>query len=255
MNLTRSRRHWWLFSILILAGQIAFIFWLSEDRTPGVRRSSPAPLLHLVQSPASELFALNDPTLFALPHAQGFSGRAWLSSPRVPARSFEWAAELEWLPLPVSHLGQGLAKFVQANSRESISTVAVPQPQLIEPEPSSDVRFAQRSSVRIEGPLRQRKLLARLEPSSWPNPNGDLLTNTAVELLVGEDGRPFSCKRLPPGSGSLEADQEALALARSARFESFLSSGPGRTIISTSNLMTGRLVFTWHTLPKTNSVP
>ena len=171
----------------------------------------------------------------------------------MPYRSFEWTAEMEWLQLPVGRLGQGLVRFLHTNPMETLNLVAVPETQSAQPELAKEPVFPQKSSIRIDGPLRNRKLLTPLEPRSIPN--GDLLTNTLVDLVVGEDGIPVSCKPLPPGSGSREVDQEGLALARSARFESFVQNGPHRPTNSVpiANLMWGTMVFSWHTLPATNS--
>jgi hypothetical protein len=257
MNPSRSRRRWWLFALLILFGQVALIFWLSDYSIPTVRPPATAPALHLIAGETNELFDLNDPTLFALPHARGFSGLAWKSRGAPPTRSFEWTAELEWLPLPARQLGQGLARFLQTNQVEPLTTVAPPEPQLIQPQFFSTEVFPRKSSVRIEGPLKSRKLLTPLQPSSWPHPRGELLTNTVVELFVGEDGRPVLWNRLQPGSGSRDADQQAVALARSARFESLVREGPRHdsNAIPATNLVHGTLIFQWHTAPATNSTP
>ena len=253
MNPRRSRRFWWLSVALLLAGQVALIFLLSDYSAPTVRRPSPGPSLYLVKDSTNELLALSDPTLFALPHPRSFAGRAWLSKPSIPARSFEWTSELEWLSLPVGQLGQGFAQFLQTNRVEPLSALASLEPQLIQPELSSAPLFSQKSSIRIEGELRHRKLLSPLQPSSLPHT--EPLTNTVIHLVVDDNGVPISAARLLPGSGSLKADQEAVALAWSARFESFVRSGPGRETNSSAGpkLMWGNLVFIWHTLPSTNS--
>jgi hypothetical protein len=253
MKAGRYSRRWWLFALLILAGQVAAIFWLSDNTAPAVRRPSPAPSITVVASPDNEFFALNDPTIFALPHARGFSGKAWRSLPGIPARSFEWNAELQWLPLPVSQLGQGLGRFLQAARDEPVTAFSAPEPSLIQPEPPSTQVFAQKSTVRLEGALRHRRLLTPIEPSSWPH--SDLLTNTIIDLIVGLDGLPISCELRPPGSGSLQADQQALALARATRFASLVSSGPRRDTNSApvANLARGTLIFQWRTLPQTNA--
>jgi hypothetical protein len=253
MNPSRSRRRWWLFAILIFAGQLAMIFSLSDHSTPLPSRGSTAPTLRLLEGPANELLALSDPTLFALPHPRSFSGRAWLSKPSIPHRSFEWTAELEWLPLPVGQLGQGFARFLDTSRDETFNTFAAPEPHLIQPELATNAVFPQKSTFRVEGPLQNRKLLTPIELKSFPH--NDLLTNSVIELVVGENGVPTSWKRLPPGSGSLDADQEAMRLAGSARFESNVRYGPKRETNSPAinNLTWGRMVFSWHTLPATNT--
>jgi hypothetical protein len=251
MRAKSSSRRWWLFAALVLAGQLAAIYWLSDQSRPVIRRPAPAPTITLVQP--NELFALHDPTIFALPHARSFSGKAWQILPALPYRPFEWAAPLEWMPLPANQLGEGLARFLQTNRSETLRALELPQPALIDPEVPDTPVFPQRSSVRVDGALRTRRLLTPFAPSSWAH--SDLLTNTVVDLIVGLDGIPVSCELRPPGSGLLLADQQALALARRAKFESFVTKGPRRNTNAppVSTLMRGSLVFSWRTLPTTNS--
>jgi hypothetical protein len=175
--------------------------------------------------------------------------------PALPYRPFEWAADFEWMPLPASQLGEGLARFLQTNRSENLRALELREPELIQPELPDSPIFPQNSTVRIDGALRNRRLLSSLEASSWPNK--DLLTNTVVDLVVGLDGMPISCQLRPPGSGLALADQQALALARSARFESFVTKGPRRVTNSApvTSLMRGALVFSWRTLPTTNTPP
>src|SRR5438046_3355104 len=183
MNSPRSRRSWWLFALLILAVQVGLVFWFSDYSSPPVRRTRPGPSLHLVTATPSELFTLNDPTLFALPHPRSFSGQAWLAMAPIPYRSFQWTSELEWLSLPVAQLGAGLAKFLQTNRVETSYGLASPDPQLVQPPPSSLAGLPRKSTLRIEGGLRARKLLSAIDPPSWPHI--DLLTNTVIEIVVG----------------------------------------------------------------------
>lgn len=253
MTASSSSRRWWLFAALVLAGQLAAIYWLSDKTQPAVRRAATAPAITLAGS--NELFSLNDPTIFALPHARSFSGRAWQMLPALPYRPFEWSADLEWMPLPASQLGEGLARFLQTNRSESLRGLEIRDPELIQPELPDTKIFAQKSSVRIDGALRNRRLLTPLEPASWPH--SDLLTNTVVDMVVGLDGMPISCELRPPGSGLALADQQALALARGARFESFVTKGPRRITNSApvTSLMRGALIFSWRTLPTNAPLP
>jgi hypothetical protein len=93
--------------------------------------------------------------------------------------------------------------------------------------------------------LASRRLLNPPKLQSWPA--SDLLTNSVMRVLVGADGTVISAIQLftPPGSGSKEADQQALDLSRAARFEP-LHTGA-------ENLTFGTLIFQWHTLPLTNA--
>src|ERR1039458_8660334 len=64
----------------------------SDGTSPGTRRNriqpaAPAFTLKLAGSASAELLALNDPTLFALPHRQGSDGLAPQRTPRPESRS------------------------------------------------------------------------------------------------------------------------------------------------------------------------
>ena len=106
---------------------------------------------------------------------------------------------------------------------------------------------AAKSALRIEGALAQRRLLSPPELPAWMKP--DLLVASVVQLLVDASGKTISAVLLPPGNGYNDADQAALSLARSARFEP-LADSP-------TNLTVGTLTFEWQTLPMpaTNAPP
>src|ERR1051326_980070 len=93
-----TARRWWVFIALVFATQLALIFWLGKPRTMLVRHEDPAPGLRLINSKSTtdlcftnmslttaETLALTDPTLFALPHSEAFSGQAWLNVPVTSA--------------------------------------------------------------------------------------------------------------------------------------------------------------------------
>src|SRR5262245_10799759 len=72
---------WWSVVALVLTTQVGLIFWLG-DQGPVTRRSkAPGLGLELAGNASSDVLALNDPTLFALPHREGFAGQAWLAVP------------------------------------------------------------------------------------------------------------------------------------------------------------------------------
>src|SRR5207245_8560915 len=69
-----SARRWVGAVLLVFVLQLGAIFWLI-DRTPvRVRQAASGPRLRLAGPGSAELLALEDPTLFALPHRLGFSG-------------------------------------------------------------------------------------------------------------------------------------------------------------------------------------
>ena len=98
----------------------------------------------------------------------------------------------------------------------------------------------------LEWDLAQRRLLTPLSLRSWLNP--DILTNSVVRIAVDSEGRPVS-PTLLLGSGSREADQYALELARAARFEPVRHNPADSALKPAADLSLVRMVFRWHTLP------
>jgi TonB family protein len=247
------RSLWWMAIAFVLTFQIALVFWLSERSPRAPPRALAAPVFHLSPGESDELLALEDPTLFVLPHHEGFSGQTWL---RIPAQDFhpaDWSEPPCWLPLPVQQLGTSFRSFAQTNTFPPFQTVVMPPLALTVPELSPTGPFAAPSTLKIEGDLARRRLLSPLELKSWPNP--DLLTNTIVQLLVDSQGNTVSATVLQPGSGKAEADQLALELARSARFEPAGPAGPHKAEHTAADLTLGTMIFEWQTLPPTNATP
>jgi len=118
-----------------------------------------------------------------------------------------------------------------------------PRPDLLPPV-VAEIVVARRtnSTLRVAGDLVNRRLLNPPQLQSWPAL--DLLTNTVVQVLVNAEGNVFSSTLLTL-SGSKEADQNALDVARAARFEPLRRSSPALTI--------GALIFEWHTAPLANA--
>ena len=235
----------WLSIILIVfALQLGLIFGLT-DRTPLVARTfAQGPTLRISGAGSAELLALSDPTLFALPHHQAFSGLAWMTPPPLPARSFSWSEEPSWLSLGVQELGAAFKQFVATNHFELVQTLMPPNPVSTLSAGQAAITTFTSSVLRIEGALAQRRLLTAVNLPSRAHP--DLLTNTVVQLVVEEEGRPFSATTLS-SSGQAAADIYALDLAWTLRFNSIKteSKPPG----SLPGLTWGKLIFEWSTVP------
>jgi TonB family protein len=84
----------------------------------------------------------------------------------------------------------------------------------------------------------------------------DLLADSVVQIVVDSEGRPISVPVLLSSSGSPTADQDAMRLARIARFNAIANGGPGRVANPLAHLTWGRMIFQWQTLPlpETNTV-
>jgi hypothetical protein len=241
-------RRWCLLIVLTFCAQLALIAWLGDKSPARIRRSLPAPPLAMVRNPSSELIALTDPTLFALPHQQGFSGPAWMKIPSVPTRSFELAEEPQWLALPVEQLGKMPDAFRETNRTDVLTTTfASFEPEPTTPEFVFTASFHDKSELLLGEELTKRQLKTVPKLPSWPH--SDILTNTVVKLFVNSDGLPASPAVLLSSSGLKAADDYALAQANATQFEPTLNEGPGRTKSPLANLTWGTMIFEWQTLP------
>jgi hypothetical protein len=241
-----QRRRWLTFIVLVFAAQVGFIFALGERHFAPPRTVANVPKLALADD-SDELLALNDPTLFALPHADDFAAAARLQTPVAPPPLFRRAETPGELPLDAENLGAAFSRFMQTNRFAMPAGSFKPEPQLSEPVLPLQPVFADASTLQIEGGLARRKLLTRENLPSWPWP--DVIAPSKVQVLVNAAGDVVSAVLLPPDSRAEAAaqydaaDANALALARAARF----APAPGLT--------DGRMVFVWHTVapPATNS--
>jgi len=219
--------------------------WLGETSFPQVRPPVRAPLLRIAGPGSAPIVALTDPTLFALPHAQSFSGEAWLQAPPPPSLSFDWSDKPLWLTLSTESLGELFTRFAETNRFESRRRIKA-DTALTMPKLSARLEVQRESRVHVAGGLAQRKLLTQFDLPAWPH--NDTLTNTVVSVLVNSAGQTLSAD-LVSGSGLAAADQHALAQANSARFESLEQTGPDKSQSALQGLTWGDLIFEWRTLP------
>jgi len=235
-----ARRRGWI--TLIFAAHVGLILALTHRKPAPPRPPAPAPSLSLAPE-ANESLALTDPTLFALPHRQGFAGTAWLTTTNVPFPPFRWTEPPRLLPLPVADLGVIFAQFMRTNQFVNRQFETKPAPDLPPPVAGElPVATPTSSTLRVAGDLANRPLLNPPQLQTWRA--ADLLTNTVVQVLVYAGGAVFSPTLLTL-SGSKEADQNALLVARGTRFEPRPRASPALTV--------GTLVFEWHTQPQTNA--
>jgi hypothetical protein len=240
------RPRWAMLIAVVFAAHLGLVFGLGDRSPMVVRQLSAVPVLRLATGP-DEWLSLSDPTLFTLPHRKGFAGAAWLQIPPVPFHAFEWTEPPRWLAMPVDQPGAQLARLLETNGFASFQLELNPAPELTVPELEPEPALAARSELRLEGGLAQRRLLNVMELPSLPG--SDLLTNSVVQVLADRAGDTVSVTLLPPGSGSKEADQRALELAKAARFEPLPRDGAGGSANPAAGLSWGRMIFQWHTVP------
>jgi hypothetical protein len=231
---------WLILVALVCALHIGLLCMFGARKQIVPRPVTDAPTLKLADG-SDELLALNDPTLFALPHSRDFVTAIWSQAPVVKRPPFRWTEAPRWLPLPTDELMMVFTRFMRTNYFAGIALQLKPPVRLNAPAQPVEPALAQVSTMRVEGGLTQRRLLTPMDLPSWPFP--DVIAPSQVQLLVDGAGNVISAILLP-SDNNLEAlshydaaDRRALELARAARF----APAPRLTI--------GQLIFTWHTVP------
>jgi hypothetical protein len=238
-----SRQRWLTLVVLVFIAQVAIIFALQKEKIPPMLARARVPQLTLADS-SSELIALDDPTLFALPPANGSASKVY----PIPPPDFRWTEPPGELLSPAAeNLGAVFMRFMHTNQFAAFSLDFKPEPKLSEPVLPLLPAFADDSTLQIEGELAQRTRLSPVSLPSWPY--AAAIAPSRVQVLVDPAGDVVSAVLLPSDNPEVAAsryntaDQRALELARAARFS------------PSSQLTIGRLIFDWRTVapPATNS--
>ncbi len=242
----RSRWSWtlgrWTWGVAaVVATQVLLVLVLS-DRSP-LQRRAPINEFHLRLIPTvgaspvfRELEALSDPTLFALPSRRGFVRAGGNPDFALGYQSPDWSEPLHWLSnrttFPVPNLVPDSA------NADHPSRLDKPAPQVADAAPSG-LPMPTATRLRAEGALAGRgvRALAPLPAIVYSN----LLADTAVRVGVLPDGNVFSAA-IARSSGLKAADDQALAIARTARFA---PEPRGAGTNSAWVLTWGELVFRW----------
>lgn len=234
----------WTAVALVFAAQIGLLFWLGNP--PPTKPSPPAPAttIHMSTSGSEELLALQDPTLFVLPHRDNFSGAAWAKIPPQKFTPTNWSEPARPLQLLREQLGETFATFMQTNLPPRFQPGLGSGWGARDKPPISMEAISNSSTLHVEGDLANLRLLTPLRLP--PQTNSDLLTNTVVQLLVNAEGNPFSPVILS-GSGSPTADTAALAFIKTVRFEPAQAAALGT--VPPNKMTLGKLIFEWQTMP------
>jgi hypothetical protein len=231
---------WLMFIALIYAAHVILLFAFGAQKPIVPRPVANVPALQLADG-AGEWFALNDPTLFALPHPRDSAAAVRMRAP-VPAQpSFQWTEPPGWLALSDRELGAVFNQFMETNHFADLELQLKPPLKLSSPGAPVEPVLAQTSTLLIQGDLARRSLLSQIEVPSLPY--NDVIAPSRVQVVVDAAGNVISSVLLPSdnpleAAGHLDdADRRALELARAARF----APAPRLSI--------GRLVFNWHTVP------
>jgi len=248
-SLNWSRGRWWGTILLVAGVQVAVVYLLGDRGEMVPRRAGSASAFTLLSHPppggaVGDLVQLEDPTLFALADARGFSGRAWLVPQSLTPPDSAWREPESWLTQSVAELGGALDEMGKRNrlryrtfdERPSPGLSRVTAPPLPLPERST-----------VQAVAGGRRLLAL--PGVPSITHADVLADTIVQIGITPEGFAFSSVVLN-SSGSMAADNLALEAARLARFAPLSSRDP-------LAVSWGVLTFRWHTLPApaTNAPP
>ena len=225
-------RDWLLFIALVLTAHVAFLFVFGEHTAPAVRPVKDVPQVRLADN-ANELVALDDPTLFAVPRAADF---AILKTPQIAPPDFRWTEAPRLLSLPAGTLGSALGGLIQSNPFAAYPLDFKPQPELSSPSVPVPPAFAEHSLLQVEGDVARRRLLDEMVLPDLAY--ADVIAPSKVQVLVSAQGKVVSAVLLE-SSGWNVADQRALELARSARFEPAV------------RMAVGQMIFNWHTVAPT----
>lgn len=240
-----SRLKLWLAIALVFAAQVALTLWLGNP--PPVKHFQPpvVPIVYTADDRSRDLLAINDPTLFILPHRDNFSGDAWL---KMEPRTFtptNWTEPVRPLELPKEQLGAAFVAFMQTNHPPRFQTRIESALDTAEAAVAPLSPISVPSRMFVEGDLAKLRLLTPLHLP--PQTNSDLLTNTVIRIVVDAQGYPFSSV-IWAKSGKDEADAEALTnFARAVRFSP--PEAEALRTIPTNKMVSGKLVFEWLTLP------
>jgi hypothetical protein len=105
----------WIAVLLVFAAQLAVFFWLGNPPAPARLQPTAAPMIHLSGNNWEELLALEDPTLFVLPHRNNFSGAVWIKNATPPFEPANSVEPPEPLQLEPKELGAVFAAFMETN--------------------------------------------------------------------------------------------------------------------------------------------
>ena len=241
------RFHWGWWVAVVFALQGGGLWWLSRNTTAPRPSANPAPLLLANTNSAGllEALALEDPTAFARPNPNGFSGPS-LRPGTMPHQPHRWQPPEIDIPYPTNLLTGPIDSILKTNLGDSANAFVKPMPKIMVLNvPPLEMQTASR--LEVAGDLAGRNLLSSPKLQTWNHTT--LLRSTRVQVMVNPGGQVFSVVRLG-GSGHAPADAMALALARRAILFAKATNAPAAPL-DLSSFTTGDLIFHWHTNPLT----
>lgn len=214
-----SKRRWCLTVLFVLVLQYAAVVWLSQAPASGASTTRTASAIRLLsdegQPPLEEWSADSDPTLFALAHPLGFSGRAWMQLEPFPYRRANWVDHPQGLRPDPAELADNLAALAGTGGgpRFPASEKILPQLYEVTTQPAP---LMLEPKVRVEGDLAGWRLISSQEP---PGPEPGLVHSQAeIQIAVNARGQVVGANPVS-GSGSAAVDRALLDYAKRALFD------------------------------------
>jgi TonB family protein len=232
---SRANLHWVLMALGLTALQAAAIFALSDRSTLQELARKPVPRVRVATWDIGTLLA--DPRLLALPTEHGFAGIGWrkASDPQYVAQ--DWTEPMPWLGQSETGLVRTLFAAEAAGIGRGV-TADKPSPQFAA-NALPALPLAEQTVVRLDATGAHWEWAEPLVAPAISHSN--ILSETVVQVTADRSGQVFSAVVLK-SSGLKAADQQAIELARTARFR----ITPGAA--DPEDWAWARLVFQWRTL-------
>ena len=242
-------RHWsatrWVVLVMIVFGVLLGVTYMFTGGTnfPNNDSRSSTTLLPDVGDDLLERLAIPDPAWLALPNRRGHSA-AWLTNTGLPPHKFyEWTPPEQWMEYNASTAGMVLAEYLRTNRTVPRAVFDKPLPSLSKVDPP-DLRLRTRTTLEITGALIDRLPTMPVDFTNWAH--GDVLPPSVVQVDVSASGLVLNA-RLLRRCGLAQADTYALEHARLMHFKTLTNASPDAPF-SLDGLVTGNLIFNWHTL-------
>jgi hypothetical protein len=242
--------HWsatrWVVLVTVVFGVLLGVTYLftGDTNIPNSGAHSSTTLLPEGGDDLLERLAIPDPAWLALPNRRGHSA-AWLTNAGLPPHKFyEWMPTEQWMEYNASTAGMALTEYLRTNRTMPRAVFDKPLPALSKVDPP-EVRLRARTTLEQTGALADRPLTKPVNLTNWSH--GDVLPASVVQVDVAASGLVLNA-RLLRRCGLAQADTYALEHARLIHFKS-LTNAPRGDPLSLDGLVTGNLIFNWHTLP------
>src|ERR1700690_529172 len=156
---------WLVLIALVYAAHVILLYAFGARKEIVPRPVKDVPTLQLAED-TGEWFALNDPTLFALPHPGDFPSAIRMQTRVLEPPSFGWTEPTGDLLLSARQLGSVFDEFMQTNRFAEMELQWKPPLKLNTPGLPIEPVLAQTSTLLIQGDVARRPLLNQIDVPS-----------------------------------------------------------------------------------------